>query len=58
MFSVVELLYRVGLLVLHLSWVDIDLSHSTVWLVLLGQMGIDVTREAGNQLCVVAFLSH
>ena len=32
--------YRVGLVVCHLGWVDIDLCHSTACLVHLGQMGI------------------
>ena len=32
--------YRVWLVVRHQGWVDIDLSHSTVCLVLLGQKGV------------------
>ena len=32
--------YRVTLVVAHLGWVNYDFGHSTVCLVLLGQMGI------------------
>ena len=32
--------YRVGLVVCHLGWVDIDFGHSTICLLLLWQMTI------------------
>ena len=37
-------LYRVTIVVRNMGWVDYDSSHSTVSLVLLGQMGIWLNR--------------
>ena len=36
----IKLQYRVTLVVAYLGWVDYDFGHSSVCLVLLGQMGI------------------
>ena len=45
----VHLLYRVTLVVAYMGWVDYDFGHSSVCLVLLGQMGIWQIRQAAQQ---------